>query len=202
VKRACVPKIAALAFAAVRSQSSRAPFRPAKAPVPSSRMSVVIAPLPAAEHGSARPSRSDGKVPFSTALRWFIAQIAAWVRLPAPSLRSKARIWTLTVDSVMPRSQAISLLREPETRYRRILVLALGQGDTAVPMHAGQRRCLQRPVRGGNGAWRAADLGGQGGLVGRGEYRGRLVMMSNEVFSSSLRIRWHSSWPPGWLNGS
>jgi len=30
----------------------------------------------------------------------------------------------------------------------------------------------------------------------------RLVVMSNEVFSSSLLIRWHSSWPPGWLNGS
>ena len=31
--------------------------------------------------------------------------------------------------------------------------------------------------------------------------KARLVVISNEVFSYSLLIRWNSNWPPGWLNG-
>jgi predicted transglutaminase-like cysteine proteinase len=31
--------------------------------------------------------------------------------------------------------------------------------------------------------------------------KARLVVISSDVFSYSLLIRWNSNWPPGWLNG-
>ena len=51
---------------------------------------------------------------------WFIAQMAAWVRLFTLILRRIALIWTLTVASAISFLRAIALLESPSIKQRSI----------------------------------------------------------------------------------